>query len=165
MADPGLDLSPLRYLREISLTLMVDHGLGRLPRFSTITSGAVSKITITARLGSRAKELYKSFSGTGYGWADIDEDLLRLAVFQGKTNAPRVELVIDLREAYMRLSYPRGSENKGLKRNLWTQTASEYALPKFSRAGTVNFILPLPVSISILFVSTSETYLRLRVQL
>jgi len=138
---------------------------GHLPRFSTITSGVVSKITITARLGSRAKELYKSFSGTGYGWADIDEDLLRLAVFQGENNAPRVELVIDLCQAYIRLSCPRGGESKGLKRNPRIQTASKSALPKFSLAGTIDFILPLPVSISILSVSTSETYLRLRGQI
>ena len=102
-----------------------DRGLGHLPRFSTITSGAVSKTTVTARPGSQAKGLYKSFSGTGYGWADIDESLLCLAVFQGETNAPRVELVIDLRQAYMRLSYPRRGESKGLERNLWIQTATK----------------------------------------
>ena len=164
MTDPGLDLSPFRYLREISLPLMVDRGLGYLTRFSTIASGAVQDHDCR-KLGSRAKELYKSCSGTWYGWADIGKDLLHLAVLQGKTNAPRVELVIDLRQAHTRLSHPRGGENKELRRNMWIHTASKHALPKFSRAGTIDFILPLPVSISILFVSTLETYLRLRGQI
>ena len=66
ITDSGLNLSPFRCLREISLVLMVDRGLGHLPNFSTITSGVVSRVTITARLGSRAKELNKSFGGTGH---------------------------------------------------------------------------------------------------
>ena len=116
MTDPSLDLSPFRCLREISLALMVDSGLGHLHRASIIAFRGASKITITARLGSRAKELYEAFGVTGYGLADFDENLLRLAVFRGTNNVPPVELVIGLRQATSDCPTPKVVEMKGLRR-------------------------------------------------
>lgn len=116
-----------------------------LPRFSAITSGTMSKITITVKLGSQVKDLYGLF-GKGYDWSDIDEDLLRLVEFQAGNNAPRVELVVDIRSVNLGLPDPSGRERKTYKRNWWIYRASKYAFPKFSQAGTINFILFPPVS-------------------
>ena len=147
----GLNLSPFKCLREISLALAVDRSMKLyLPRFSDITSGVVSKITIVAKLGSRVKELYHLF-GKGYDWSHIDNDLLRLAEFQGGNNARRVEVVIDLRRVRLGTPGPSGRERKSFERNWWIQRASRYTLPKFSQAGTINFILPSSVSIPMLY--------------
>jgi hypothetical protein len=148
MTDIGLNLSPLKRLREVSLALAVDRGAkSYLPRFADVTSGTVSKITIVAKLGSRAEELVNLF-GKGYDWSYIDNDLLRLAEFQGRKNARRVEVVIDLRRARLGPPDPDGREKKNFERDWWIQRASRYSFPKFSQAGTINFILPPPVSIS-----------------
>lgn len=62
MIDAGLDLSPFKCLREVSLTLAIDRSLrSNLPRFSPITSGRMSKITIVARPDSQAKEISSLF--------------------------------------------------------------------------------------------------------
>jgi len=158
MSDVGLDLSPFRCLREISLALVIGHGLGtHLPRFSTITSGTVSKITFTAKLGSRAKELYSLF-GAGCEWTGADEDLLRLAEFQGGNNGRRVELVIDLRKVGLGQSHLSGRERKSLERNWWIQSASKHVFPKFSQAGTIDFVLPPPVSGSVPYFPTGGVF-------
>ena len=91
------------------------------------------------------------FGETGRGWVVVDEDLLRLAEFQGVDNAPQVELVIDLRRTSVGSFHPRVGENQRLERGTWIQRASKHAFPMFSRVGTIDFILPLLVSIFICF--------------
>jgi len=151
MTDVRLNLSPLKRLREISLALAVDHSTNiHLPRFADITSGTVSKITIVAKPSSREKELYSLF-GKMYDWSRIDNDLLRLAEFQGGNNAQRVEVVVDLRRARLGPPDPNGRERKCFEKNWWIQRASRYTFPKFSQTGTINFILPPLVSASVLY--------------
>lgn len=156
--DTGLNLSPFKRLREIPLSHAVYHSMKiYLPRFADITSGTVSKITIVAKLGSGAKELYSLF-GDGYDWLYVDNDLLRLVEFQGGNNARRAEVVIDLRRVRLGLPDPRGREWGSLERNWWIQRASRYTFPKLSQAGTINFILPTPVSISVLYFRVGGTF-------
>jgi len=151
MTDAGFGLSPFRRPREISLALVIDHDLGtHLPRFSTITSGTVSKITFTVQPASRTKEFY-SLSGSGCDWTGIDEELLRLAETQGGNNACRVELVMDLGLVRLGQSHSSGREGERFERNLWIRSASKYVFPKFFQTGTIDFILPLPVSESVLY--------------
>lgn len=147
--DAALDLSPFERLREISLALNLDRNLrANLPRFSTITSGKVSKIAIEAKFNSRGKELFGLF-GKGHEWTEIDRDLLRLAESQGGNNAQPVELVIDLRQANVTSSRPNSQERKRFERNLWVERASKRAFPGFSQTGKIDFVLPLPVSIPV----------------
>ena len=149
MADSDLDLSPSRRLCEISLGLVTDHNSRtNFPRFSAITSGTMSKITITAKLGSPAAELYRIFGGK-CDWAGVDRDLVRLAEFQGGNNAQRLGLVIDLRRANLGPPHPSGKETKSFRRSSWVKRASKHAFPKFSQAGTIDFILPPSVSVPI----------------
>lgn len=156
--DTGLNLSLFKRLREISLAHVVYHRMNiYLPRFADITSGAVSKITIVAKLGSGAKELYSLFGGE-YDWSYVDNDLLRLVEFQGGNNTRRVEVVIDLRRVRFEPPDPSGRERKSLERNWWIQRASRYTFPKFSQAGTIDFILPTPVSIFVFYFRVGGTF-------
>ena len=145
MIGLDLDLSSFTHLCEISLTLIINRDLrNHLPRFSTITSGTMSKITITANLATYAGSLYNLFGG-GYDWTDIDDDLLRLAEFQRGNNACRIDLVINILRVYMGRFRPSGRERKSFKKDWWVQKASEYAFRKFSHVGTIDFVLPPPV--------------------
>lgn len=147
LTDVGLDLSPLKRLREVSLALAIDGSLPtHLPHFSTIASGTMSKITIVVKFGSSAKRFYRLFEICD--WSGIDEDLARLGEFQGGNHVRQIDLVIDLRQANFGLPLPDSRERRRFERSWWIESASKYAFPKFSRAGTIDFILPLPVSAS-----------------
>lgn len=150
MKDAGLDLSPFRRLREVSLNLTMDRSLrANLPRFSPITSGRMSKITIVAKPDSQAKEISSLFRSEDV-WKDVDQDLLQLAEFQGGDNAQPVALVVDLGQTSLASSRSRTRERKRFERNRWIERASRCSFPKFSQMGKIDFTLPPPVSGSML---------------
>jgi hypothetical protein len=64
----------------------------------------MSKINIVAKSESKAGGLPSLF-GREYEWSDIDQDLLRLAEFQGRNTAQSAELTVDLRRVNLGTSW------------------------------------------------------------
>ena len=130
--DSGLNLSPSKHLREIFLTFSVDPtSQSHFPRFSAITSGTMSRITVVLKAESHVIEFLGRFREAHY-WSGVNEDLVRLAEFQGGSGGQRVEFVVDL--SWKRFG-SGGKRRERFEKNWWIEQASRCTFAKFSQVG------------------------------
>lgn len=141
--DSGLNLSPSKHLQEILLTFSVDPtSQSHFPRFSAITSGTMSRITVILKAESPVKGFLGRFREAHY-WSGVSEDLVQLAEFQGGSGGQRVEFVVDL--SWKRFG-SGGKRRKMFEKDWWIEQASRYTFAKFSQVGKIGFTLPSSVS-------------------